>query len=72
MKTSIVIPTWEAKGRGVELLTSLFGSIKRQTYSDYEVVVSDHSEGDGIKNFCDNHELDILYIKIPKIEVIAQ
>jgi glycosyltransferase involved in cell wall biosynthesis len=63
IKLSIVIPTWEAKGRATELLGCLLNSIKAQTYTNYEVIVSDHSEDDGVKNFCVGYDMDINYIR---------
>ena len=43
-KLSIVIPTYEAGGRGPSFLTDLFKSIEIQTNKNFEIVVSDHSE----------------------------
>lgn len=50
-KISICIPTYEAKGMGVELLSSNINSILHQTYKNYEIVISDHSINDDIKNY---------------------
>jgi len=65
MKISIVIPTYEAHGRGVEYCKCLFNSIKSQTYTNYEVVVSDHSKDDLVMNEIDNwkDEFDIIYYR---------
>ncbi len=49
---SICIPTYEAKGKGVELLTPNIASCLNQTYKNIEIVVSDHSIDDNIENFC--------------------
>ena len=46
---SICIPTYEYKGRGVEFLAELFDSIERQTFTDFDVVISDHSKDDVIQ-----------------------
>lgn len=64
MKFSIVIPTYEYKGLAPLLLDKLFESILEQTFTDFEVVVSDHSQNnivfDHIQKFS---KLDIKYIK---------
>lgn len=38
---SIVVPAYEMHGRGVEMLRELLDSIRMQTFTDYEIVVSD-------------------------------
>tara|TARA_B100000085_G_scaffold177109_2_gene161399 strand:+ start:1417 stop:2175 length:759 start_codon:yes stop_codon:yes gene_type:complete len=64
-KLSICIPTYEYKGKGVEFLSHLFSSIKRQTFEDYNVVVSDHSVDDNIFEFCrdQSEEVEVVYIR---------
>tara|TARA_R110000824_G_scaffold393513_1_gene592699 strand:+ start:36 stop:752 length:717 start_codon:yes stop_codon:yes gene_type:complete len=64
MKVSICIPTHEMNGKGVVYLNHLFDTIKQQTYSDIEVVVSDQSTDDNIKNLCEKwkDDLDLKYI----------
>jgi glycosyltransferase involved in cell wall biosynthesis len=49
---SICIPTWEQHGSGLKHLQELKNSIDKQTFTDYEIVVSDHSINDDILNFC--------------------
>jgi len=49
---SIAIPTWGIKGKGVEYLEHSFNIIAQQSFTDYEVVISDHSEDDDIENLC--------------------
>ena len=56
MKISIAIPTWESRGRGVEFLDDLLRTISVQTFKDYDVVISDHSVNDDIKNYCQVNE----------------
>jgi glycosyltransferase involved in cell wall biosynthesis len=65
MKISVVIPTYEYYGRGVEFLDDIFRTISSQTLKDVEVVVSDHSIDDKIKEYCNFNEysLNIKYIK---------
>ena len=48
MKISIAIPTWESYGRGGEFLDDLLRTIEIQTFKDYEVCISDHSEDNSI------------------------
>lgn len=59
MKISIVIPTYEAKGKGKDLLSDLLEGISSQDYKNYEIIVSDHSQDDVIENFCKESDLDI-------------
>jgi len=63
---SICIPTYNKEGsqhsedyNNITMLTKLFQSIKEQTYKKYEVVISDHSVDDSIKNVCEEWERDI-------------
>lgn len=65
MKVSICIPTWEQYGRGVEFIKNNLEKISEQTYKDFEVVISDHSQNDEIKNICDEfqHLFEINYFK---------
>ena len=51
-KISIAIPTWDYKGHGVSVLTYSFSKINLQRFRDFEVVISDDSEGDDIENLC--------------------
>jgi glycosyltransferase involved in cell wall biosynthesis len=68
-KLSICIPTTELKYSdgtimGVYMLNSLFKSIDKQTYKDFEIIISDHSPSDIIKEECDKwSNLDIKYYK---------
>lgn len=64
-KISIAIPTFEAYGKGAEFLDDLLRTIEIQTFKDFEVVISDHSEDDyllpKIKEF--DVKFDIKYCK---------
>jgi len=51
-KISICIPTYEMKGKGVEYLSYSFNILSNQTYKNFEVVISDNSKNDDIKNLC--------------------
>lgn len=61
---SVVIPTWEAHGMGVQLLERALDSIESQTYKDVEIVISDNSEDDKIKNLC--KDFFVNYFRNPK------
>lgn len=49
---SIAIPVWGIQGKGAEYLEHSFNIIAQQTFRDFELVISDHSEDDDIKNLC--------------------
>ena len=65
MKISICIPTWEQYGRGVEFLKNNFEQILKQTYKNFNVIISDHSKDGNIKSLCDNYssQIEIKYFK---------
>ena len=48
MKISVVIPSYEAYGRGVEFIDRGIKSVLSQSFQDFEIVVSDHSCDDKI------------------------
>ena len=52
MKISICIPTYEMRGHGTEFLGMNLSKIASQTFKDYEVVVSDHSQDNEIYYLC--------------------
>jgi len=62
---SICIPTWEIKGKGAEYLEYSFNILAQQTFKDFEIIVSDHSINDDIKNVCNiwSNLLNIVYLK---------
>jgi glycosyltransferase involved in cell wall biosynthesis len=49
---SIAIPCYEMKGIGAEMLEYSFRQIEKQTYKNFEVVISDHSEEDKVGDLC--------------------
>ena len=49
---TIAIPTWEINGKGVEYLEYSLNIIAHQTFKDFDIVISDHSINDDIKNLC--------------------
>lgn len=56
LKISICIPTWEQHGVGRKFLEHLLKTIDKQSYKNYEVVISDHSLDSEIQNFVKNKE----------------
>lgn len=60
MKLSLAIPTWEYYGRGVEFLDDLLRTISIQTFRDFEVVISDHSQNNDIRDFCEENIYNLL------------
>lgn len=70
MKVSIVIPTYECKDYGWLFISELLNSIKKQSYKDYEIVISDQSTDTKIKdliNFYSN-VMNIIYLNAKNIE----
>lgn len=51
MKFSIVIPTYEYNGKGIEFLSRSLESVLQQTFHDYEVVIIDHSIDNDIQHY---------------------
>jgi len=74
MKISVCIPTYEMRGEAKRVLTRSFDMLKKQTFKDFEVVISDNSEDDIVKNLCEDatyKPLNIRYIRNP-IKGLAQ
>lgn len=65
IKISIVIPTYEAKGKATFLLKELLDSIYGQIYKNIEVIISDHSQDNVVKEYIDSwkEKLNIFYFK---------
>ena len=61
---SVCISTYEMGGKGPEFLRWNFDRLTKQTFKDFEVVVSDQSKNDEIKKVCDEYrgKLDIVYL----------
>jgi glycosyltransferase involved in cell wall biosynthesis len=51
-RISICIPTYEMNGKGVNYLEHSLNILNKQTYKDFEVVISDQSENNDIENLC--------------------
>lgn len=62
---SVAIPTYEMHGFGGKYLSHSFSVLKEQTFKNFEVIVSDHSSDNGIKDLCQiwSKELDIKYFR---------
>lgn len=62
---SITIPTYGYDGKGSEFLEFSFKKLKNQTFKDFNVIISDHSIDDTIKQICDkwSEHLPILYFR---------
>lgn len=61
---SVAIPTHQVEGNK-ELFTRLLESLWKQTYQDFEIVVSDNSENDDIKEICEFYKTGISYYRNP-------
>ncbi len=64
-KISIAISTYEANNKGHEFVKISLDKIKEQTYKNVEVVISDHSKDDKIKNVVEGYKdvIDIKYVR---------
>lgn len=64
---SVCIPTYEFKGEGVKYLSDIFEGLGKQTFQDFEIVVSDHSIDDKIRDYCfeQSEDFAITYLKNP-------
>ena len=60
---SICIPTFELGGRGIPMLSKLLDTIACQTFKDYEIIISDHSLSDDIRDILPTKMLNIRYFK---------
>jgi len=65
MKISVAIPCYEMYGRGAEMVQHSLEVFKKQTFKDFEVVISDQSKDDAIENVCKEAEknVNIKYIR---------
>lgn len=62
---SVCIPTYEMKGLGHIFLRQSFDILANQTFKDFNVLISDHSENNLIENLCIEYKdkLKIYYYK---------
>ena len=61
---SIVIPVYPMHGHGAAMLTELLDSLQKQTYQEYEVIVSDDSSDTSLQDICGNYE-SVKYYRNP-------
>lgn len=71
IKISICIPTYEMGGQGAQMLRRNLDMIKCQTFTDYEIVISDNSKNNEIEDLCKKDgaysSLPIKYVRNPRI-----
>lgn len=62
---SVCIPTYEMSNLGHIFLKQSFNILSKQTFRDFDIVVSDHSKNDLIEKLCNEYKnkLDIHYYK---------
>lgn len=62
---SICIPTYEMGGKGPEFLRQSFDILIAQTFTDFNIIISDNAEDGSIKKVCDEYmdRLSINYYK---------
>ena len=60
---SIAIPAHDRGENGPKWMAELLDSLEKQTFQDFEVVVSDQSKSDDIMNVCKEYDFQFTYIK---------
>jgi hypothetical protein len=64
MKVSICIPTYDKNGENIEFIKECINSCLFQDYDDFEIIISDHSKSETVKNFIVGYKNDkIKYFK---------
>lgn len=60
---SICIPTYEMRGKGADFLNHSFKKLHEQTYKNFNIIISDHSESTMIEDLCNvwKEKLNIKY-----------
>ena len=48
---------------GIPMLERCLKSIEKQTFDDFEIIISDDSSDDKIQKFCDEYEYEVFYYK---------
>lgn len=61
-KISVIIPTYEYDGMAKFFVGRLLTSIQSQTYQNFEVIVSDHSQDGVVRTVCEEFPLSIAYL----------
>lgn len=62
MRISVCIPVYGMKN-GLEFLKRSFTALEEQTFRDFEIVITDDSMDDKIRDFCKEWNLPIRYVK---------
>ena len=57
MKVSICIPTYDKNGENIEFIKECINSCLFQDYDDFEIIISDHSKSETVKNFIVGYKL---------------
>ncbi len=65
IRLSVCIPAYDQQGMGAEFLAQSLNVLALQTFKDFEVVITDDSRDDNIKDLCKEYE-DVLTIKYSK------
>ena len=60
---SIAIPAHDRGENGPKWMSELLDSLERQTFQDFEVVVSDQSKNDDIMNVCKDYDFQFTYLR---------
>ncbi|WP_299842486.1 glycosyltransferase family A protein [uncultured Roseovarius sp.] len=58
-RLSICIPAYDMGGKGAEFLAASFDRLQNQSFTDFEVVVSDQSDSDGVAQVCARYGQDL-------------
>ena len=64
-KISVCIPVYEMYGVGVQMLERCLESLEQQTFKDFEVVISDNSDGVSLWKVLKLFDLRFLYLNNP-------
>jgi glycosyltransferase involved in cell wall biosynthesis len=70
MKVSICIPTYEMKGFGANYLDHSLSVLEKQTYQNFEVIISDHSTTPLIENVCKKYQSKFRDRKSGEIKIV--
>ena len=60
---SIAIPAHDRGENGPKWMAELLDSLEKQTFQDFEVVVSDQSKSDDIMNVCKDYDFQFTYLR---------
>lgn len=65
MRMSVTIPCYDMGGEGYEVLKHSLLMLSKQSFKDFEVVITDHSENDLVADVCTiaSKYLDVKYIR---------